>query len=101
MRAAGAKEAAPVAIGIDISDGMLTQFGGVSFGPFSRAEQPWFFAVPEAVNNGAIRLPALLQQFPQRARLLHFRTRSRDGIARAVDPRIMMIAADNPFIGIL
>ena len=38
--------AAAVAVGVDVSDGMLLQFLGVLFGPFGGTEQARLFAVP-------------------------------------------------------
>ena len=49
---------------------MLLQFVGVRLGPFGGAQQAGLFAVPDAINDGALRLPSLLQQLAERRVLL-------------------------------
>ncbi len=93
--------AAPVAIGVDIGDGVLAQFIIMCFGPFSGAEQAGFFAVPEAIDDSAVRLPALLEQLAERAGFFQFGTGAGERIFGAIDPSIVMVAANDPLIGIL
>ena len=93
-------KSAPVAIGVDISDRVLFKIRGMRLRPFGGTEQPRLFAIPEAVNDGPLRLPALLQQFGKPAHLFHFGDRAGKRILRAVDPRVVMIAANHPFVRI-
>ena len=93
------EEAAAVAIGVEVSDGVLFQFVGVKLGPLGRSEQGRLFAVPEAIDDGAGGLPALLEQFAEGACFFEFRAGAADGISGAVDPGVMMIAANDPLIG--
>ena len=71
----------------------------MGFDPFGGAEQHGFFAIPRGVDDGAARLPALLEQHPQSAGFFQQRSLAGDGIFGAVDPGIVMIAADDPFVG--
>src|SRR5262249_13598629 len=96
-----AKESASVAIGVDIDDSVLLQLGGVGFRPLRRTEQSRLFTIPEAINDGALRLPALLQHLGETASLLHFGNRARNRIVRTVHPAVMMVAANHPLVGIL
>src|SRR6185312_5139668 len=100
MRPFRAKQAAPVAVGIDVGDSVLLQFRGMRLGPLRRSEQARFLAVPEAIDNGSLRFPPLLSQFRQRSRLLQFSARARYRIARSIDPGVVMIAANHPFVWI-
>ena len=73
MRAVHIQNAAVVAVGVDIDGGMLPQFIGMGLDPFGRAEQHGLFAIPRAVEDGAPRLPPLLQQPTQCARFFQQR----------------------------
>ena len=88
------------AVGIDVGDGVLVQFADVGFDPFDGAQQAGLFAIPCAINDGAFGRPALLVQFAESARFFEFGRHAGDGIVGAVDPRVMMIAANDPLIGI-
>ena len=46
---------------------MLLELVGVVFGPLGRAEQRRLFAIPEAIDDGAGGLPALLEQLAESA----------------------------------
>ena len=70
VRTAHGQIAATVAVAIDVGHRMLAKFVGMSFAPFGRAEQPRFLAVPDAINNGALRLPSLFEQSRQGRALL-------------------------------
>ncbi len=71
VRSAHRQIAAIVAVAVDVGHGVLAKFVGVGFTPFGRAEQPGLLAIPHAINNGALRLPSLLEQSGQAARLFH------------------------------
>ena len=91
--------AAAVAVGVDVRDGVCAQFVGVLFGPFGRAEQARLFAVPRAIDDGALRLPALLEQFAERARFFEHGDHAGDRIFGAIHPGVVVIAADDPLVG--
>src|SRR5207249_9680903 len=88
-----------VAIGVEVSHCMLTQLWRVCLHPFGRTQQCRLFAVPEAVHDRALWMPALLEQLPEPARLLQLRARPGERIARAIDPGVMVIAANDPLVG--
>ena len=89
---------ATVAIRVEISNSMRGQLWRMRLNPLGRAEQRRLFAIPEAVDYRALRMPALLEQFAQSACLFELCARARKGIACTVDPRIMVVAANNPLI---
>ena len=95
----GPEVAAAVAVGVDVNRGVLAKFVGVRLAPLGGAEQPWLFAVPHAIDDGAARLPALLQEFAHRPRFFHLIHERGDGIFGAIHPGILVIAAHNPFVG--
>ena len=69
LRSAGVDKAAVITVRIDVGDSVLLQFIHMSFDPFNRAEQTWLFAIPGAINNGALRDPSLAVQLAKR--MLH------------------------------
>ena len=68
-------------------------------GPFSRANQPFFFRVPTPENDRALRFPARLQQLADAVYRLQHRRRSAVRVHRTIDPRVSMITRDHPLIG--
>jgi len=46
MRSTRVEKAAPIAVGIDVSDRMFLKFVAMGFDPFGRAQQPRLFARP-------------------------------------------------------
>src|SRR5439155_23868507 len=60
MRSADVEEAAAVAVGVDVRDGVLAQIVRVGLDPLGRSEQPLLFAVPGGVDDRPLRRPALL-----------------------------------------
>src|SRR5215468_1959807 len=96
MRSASVEISASVGIAVDIDRGVLLKFLPVVFGPFRGTEQHGLFAVPCAVNDSALRLPALLEQQGESTRFFQQRNLSRNGIFGAVHPRIVMVAPNNP-----
>ena len=101
VRALHTQKSSTVAIRVDIGDGVLFQIRGVRLGPFGRTEQAGFLAVPETIDDGPLRLPALFQQFRKAAHLFHLGDRAGDWILRAIHPGVVMIAANDPFVRIL
>src|SRR5690348_9382096 len=69
-------------------------------GPFGRSQQTGFLAVPEAVNDGPLRLPPLLPQLRQPTGLFQFRARARYRVTSSIDPGVVMITANHPFVRI-
>ena len=59
VRAFHLQVAAAVGVRVDINRGLAAQFLGVVFGPFRRAQQSLFLAVPHAQDDGAFGLPPL------------------------------------------
>ena len=100
VRAGHAQEPAAVAVGVDVHGRMRAQLRIVLFGPFGGTQQPFFLAVPHAIDDGALRFPALLQQFGESAGFFHQSHRARNGIFGAVHPGIVMVAANDPLVGI-
>src|SRR5512143_4134060 len=100
MRPFRAKQAPPVTVGIDVGDRVLLQLRGMRLGPLRRSQQARFLAVPEAIDNSPLRLPPLLSQFRQRACFLQFRARARYRVTCSVEPGVVMIAANHPFVWI-
>ncbi len=99
VRAFNAEIAAAIAVGIDVRDAVRAQFVVVLLGPFGRAEKAGLFAIPRAINNGAFRFPAGLDELTESPRFFHEGNLARNRILSAVHPPIVMIAADHPFIG--
>src|SRR5271170_7654955 len=100
MRPFRAKQSPPVAVGIDVGDSVLLQLRGMRLGPLRRSQQARLLAVPEAIDHGALRLPSLFKQFRQRACFLQFRARAGYRVACSIDPGVVMIAANYPFVWI-
>src|SRR5437764_12511830 len=89
-----------IGVAVDVHRGMLLELLSVVFGPFGRAEEHGLFAVPGAVDDRALRFPALFEQQGERSSLFQQCYLSRNGIFGSVHPGIMMIAADNPRVWI-
>src|SRR5262249_6303809 len=92
-------EAASVAVSIDVKSGMLLEFVTVKLSPLGGAQKHGLLPIPRAVDDGALRLPSLLEQLTQGAGFFEQRDLPGDGIFRAVDPAVMVVAADNPLVG--
>ena len=93
-----AEEAAAVAVGVDVGDRVLPQLLRVRLGPLGRAEQHRLLAVPRAVDDRALRAPALLAQLAERPRLLEQRHEAGDRVLGAVHPRVVVVAAHDPLV---
>ena len=65
VRAFDSQKAAAVRVGIDVGDGVLAQFVVVRFRPLCGAEQAGLFAVPRAIDDGALGLPARFSSSPR------------------------------------
>ncbi len=70
------------------------------FRKFRRANQARFFGVPRAKNNGAIGLPPRFHEFAHGTSLFHQGDQAGNRIFRAVHPGVMMVAANDPLIGV-
>src|ERR1700680_1274781 len=98
MRPAHAEKSARVSVRIDVEDSFLLQLGGVRLRPFRGTDQGGLFAVPGAVNDRSLRPPARFDKLADGVRFAKYGDHSTDGIVRAVDPRIVMVCPDDPFI---
>src|SRR5438093_2407946 len=97
---AGSRQSSlPVAVAVDINDGLRLQLVGVLLRPLGGAEQALLFPVPSGQNDAPLRPPALLEELAKCACLLQDCDHAAYGMGGAVDPRIMMVALDDPFIG--
>src|SRR5208282_1620844 len=94
------KIAAAVAVGIDVGDGVFAKFLGVRLDPFGRAEQAGFFAIPRTKDQRALGLPTLLHKLAERASFFEHRGLAGQRIFGAIYPAIVMVAANDPFIGV-
>ena len=92
------KIAAAGGVAVEIHDGFLLEFCDVGLDPFSRTEEAGLFAVPDAVNDGAAGLPALLDQLAEGAGFFEFGGGAGDGIVCAIDPGVVMVAANDPLV---
>src|SRR3972149_6855096 len=101
MRSCDAEVSASVRIAVDIKNRFLFQLIGVSLGPFSRPDQTLFFGIPCTVDNRPLWSPPLLQQLAERPCLFQDCNHSRCRVLSAVDPGIMMVSPEDPFVGIL
>ena len=99
MRAFHAKKAAAIAVGIDVESGMLLEFVAMVLSPLGGSQQHGLFTVPRAIDDGALGLPALLEQFAQGARFFQQRDLAGNGIFRAIYPAVMVVAAHDPLVG--
>src|SRR5260370_36031053 len=80
------KISAAIAVRIDIGNAVRAQFVVVLLGPFGRAQQSGLFSVPRTINNGALGLPAGLDQLAESPRFFQDGNLSWDGILRSVYP---------------
>ena len=78
---------------------MLGELVGVELDPLGGAEEGGFFAIPPAVNDGALGLPALLEELAEGAGFFELGAGAGDGVAGSVDPGVVVVAADDPLIG--
>src|SRR6266542_7049998 len=68
-------------------------------GPLGRAQESRLLPVPGAEQDRAAGSPAFLHKSPEGARLLEERGQAADGVARSIDPGVVVVATDNPFVG--
>jgi len=68
------------------------------FHPLGRAEESLLLAIPRRIDQSPPRPHAALCELTDRARLLEHGHLSADRIAGAMDPCIVMIAANDPLI---
>src|SRR4029079_517606 len=87
------------AVAVDVGDRLSRQFLFVLLDPLRRAEQAPFLAVPRCEDDGALRLPPGLQQRAEAARGFHERDVAARRVRRAVHPRVVMVAVDDPLVG--
>src|SRR5215468_10868099 len=69
------------------------------FSPFSGADQCLFFTIPRTINDRALGSPTRLHQLTDGLGFSENCDHSANRIFSAVDPSVMMITTNNPFIG--
>ena len=79
---------------------MLAQILVVVLDPLGRAEQRLLLAIPCGVDQRPLRAPSLLCELAKRARFLEDDRHAGTGITRTVDPRVVVVAANHPFVRI-
>ena len=98
--AAGVEEAAAIAVGVDVDDGLLAQLRFVMLDPLGRSEQALLFTVPGGIDDRPLRSPALLYELPERTSFLELRGHPACRILCAVHPGVVVVAADDPLVGV-
>src|SRR6266404_411313 len=96
----GVEIAAAVGVGIDVNNRVLHQLVAVVFHPFGGADEAGLFAIPRAIDDGALGLPAGFQKFAEGTSFFKFRNQAGDWVFGAVDPGVVMVAANDPLVGI-
>src|SRR5206468_7777531 len=76
------------------------ELGGVGLGPFGRAQEARLLAVPAGVDDRARRAPALAVELAERLGFAHQRDLAGQRIGRAEYPAVVVVAADDPLVGI-
>ena len=84
-------------VGVEVGDG-VGEFGGVLLGPLGGADEAFFFGVPAADDDGALGLPALLEQVAEAMDGFEHGGGAGVGIDGAVDPGVAMVAGDDPVV---
>ena len=87
-------------IDIEVGDGVVER-AALLLDPFGRADEAFFLGIPTAEDDGAARPPALMKQSADAANGFKHGGGAAGGIDRAIDPRVAMIADDDPCVGIL
>ena len=77
---------------------MRAQLIDVGLDPLDGTQQTRLLAIPGAIDDGALRVPALAMQGTEHARLLQHGRETRYRVVGAVDPRVMVVAANHPLI---
>src|ERR1700733_14055263 len=99
MRSLQEDVASAIGIAVEVHNSFLFQLVDVRLDPLGGTERTRLFAIPDAINDGAAGLPPLLDQFAERAGFFEFGGGAGDWIVGAVDPGVVMVAADDPLIG--
>ena len=94
------KKPRAVAVGVDVDGGVLAQLVGVGLGPLGRAEQARLLAVPGGVDDGALRASSRSWRARPAARAsAQLGHHAAERVGGAVDPGVVMVAADHPLVG--
>src|SRR5689334_18633857 len=94
------EEAAAVDVAVDVDESLALELGRMCLCPFGRAQEPGLLAVPARVDNRARRPPALAIELPHRLGLAHQCDLAGKWVRRAEDPAVVVIAANDPLVGI-
>ena len=98
VRAARAEEPAAVAVRVQIGDRLFRKLVRVRLDPLRRADETRLLAVPRRVHDRALRPPAGLRERAERLRLGQLGHEAADRVLRAVHPRVVVVAAQNPLV---
>src|SRR4029079_16865514 len=101
MAARGAQEAAAVIVGVDVEQSLALELCGMLLGPFGRPQEPRLLAVPARVDDRPRGPPARAVERAKRLGLAHQRDLTGRRVGGAEPPSIVMVAADDPLVGIL
>ena len=82
-------------VGVEVGNGML-QAVGVVLDPLGGTDEAFFFGVPGTDDDGALWLPALLEEIAETVDGLQHGSGAAVGIDCAVDPGITMVAGGPP-----
>lgn len=98
MRASKVESGAGIRVGVEVDDCLFTELVGVLLDPFGRADEAPLFRIPTGEEDRAFGLPSLADGFCQGAGGLHQGGIAADRVCGAVDPGVMVIAVDDPFV---
>ena len=84
-------------VGVEVGDGVGEDFF-VLLGPLGGAHEAFFFGVPTADDDGALGLPALLEEFAEAVDGFEHGGGAGVGIDGAVDPGVAMVAGYDPVV---
>ena len=89
---------AAVRVAVQVGDGAGHELVRMSLDPLRGPEQARLLAVPGRIDDRATGVPSLTHQIPERAGFLEQRALARQRILGAVDPGVVMVPADDPFV---
>ena len=71
----------------------------MQFRPLGRSDETGLLGIPGREDDGALGPPPARRQSSYRARFFHEDNEAADRVAGAVDPGIVMVAANDPLVG--
>src|ERR1700690_1635976 len=85
---------------VEVGDGAV-ESAALLLDPFGRADEAFLFGVPTAKDDGAARTPSLKEQSADAADGFKHGGGTAGGIDCAIDPRVAVIADDDPCVRVL